>query len=46
MSEAPKQPKTFGEKFKDDGLLGIIKSKKGKDLNYGFHFAKTSYIPV
>ena len=30
MSEAPKQPKTFGEKFKDDGLLGIIKSKKGK----------------
>lgn len=31
MSEAPKQPKTFGEKFKDDGLLGIIKSKKGKN---------------
>lgn len=30
MSEAPKQPKTFGEKFKDDGLLGIIKSKKSK----------------
>lgn len=30
MSAAPKQPKTFGEKFKDDGLLGIIKSKKGK----------------
>jgi sec-independent protein translocase protein TatC len=31
MSEAPKQPKTFGEKFKDDGLLGIIKSKKVKN---------------
>jgi hypothetical protein len=33
MNETPKQPKKFGEKFKDDGLLGIIKKKKGKGNN-------------
>jgi sec-independent protein translocase protein TatC len=33
MNETPKQPKTFGEKFKDDGLLGIIKKKKEKGKN-------------
>ena len=38
MSEAPKQPKTFGEKFKDDGLLGIIKSKKNKPDPNEMHF--------
>jgi len=38
MNETPKQPKTFGEKFKDDGLLGIIKKKKGKNNPNEMHF--------
>tara|TARA_Y200000002_G_C22674719_1_gene661552 strand:+ start:1380 stop:2765 length:1386 start_codon:yes stop_codon:yes gene_type:complete len=40
MNETPNQPKTFGEKFKDDGLLGIIKKKnnKGKHNPNEMHF--------
>ena len=38
MNETPKQPKTFGEKFKDEGLLGIIKKKKGKNNPNEMHF--------
>ena len=38
MNETPKQPKTFGEKFKDDGLLGIIKKKQRKNNPNEMHF--------
>jgi len=40
MNETPNQPKTFGEKFKDGGLLGIIKKKnsKGKNNPNEMHF--------
>ena len=33
MSDHSKKPKTFGEKFKDEGITGILKRKKTGSQN-------------
>jgi Tat protein translocase TatC len=38
MSEHSKKPKTFGERFKDEGITGILKSKGSKTNANEMHF--------
>jgi sec-independent protein translocase protein TatC len=38
MSEHSKKPKTFGERFKDEGITGILKSKGSKSNANEMHF--------